>query len=193
MAQGKLRKEMCIRDRNTATRTMTVDNTYWVDRNTYSTEKSKVDITKTSGTNGRQIADTEKNQGGTDTNVSFITNRFSPNYKNYRNDVNLSNYYTSNLSQYLQHTCSAWFYRYEMYAYEEVDGWEHAYIGSQALEDTHYKTSGKGAAVSDRPGQLWACLLYTSIVSILSLSTCSLSAMETACSIMFSSSRALPG
>lgn len=142
---------------NTATRTMTVDNTYWVDRNTYSTEKSKVDITKTSGTNGRQIADTEKNQGGTDTNVSFITNRFSPNYKNYRNDVNLSNYYTSNLSQYLQHTCSAWFYRYEMYAYEEVDGWEHAYIGSQALEDTHYKTSGKGAAVSDRPGQLWAC------------------------------------
>ena len=144
-------------NKNTATRTMTVDNTYWVDRNTYSTEKSKVDITKTSGTNGRQIADTEKNQGGTDTNVSFITNRFSPNYKNYRNDVNLSNYYTSNLSQYLQHTCSAWFYRYEMYAYEEVDGWEHAYIGSQALEDTHYKTSGKGAAVSDRPGQLWAC------------------------------------
>ncbi len=143
--------------KNTAKRTMTVDNTYWVDRNTYSTEKSKVDITKTSGTNGRQIADTEKKQGGTDTNVSFITNRFSPNYKNYRNDVNLSNYYTSNLSQYLQHTCSAWFYRYEMYAYEEVDGWEHAYIGSQALEDTHYKTSGKGAAVSDRPGQLWAC------------------------------------
>lgn len=144
-------------DMNTATRTMTVGDSYKISRTTYSTETPKVDITKTSGTNGRQIADTEKNQGGTDTNVSFITNRFSPNYKNYRNDVNLSNYYTSNLSQYLQHTCSAWFYRYEMYAYEEVDGWEHAYIGSQALEDTHYKTSGKGAAVSDRPGQLWAC------------------------------------
>ena len=143
--------------KNKATRTMTVGSSYKISRTTYSTETPKVDITKTSGTNGRQIADTEKNQGGTDTNVSFITNRFSPNYKNYRNDVNLSNYYTSNLSQYLQHTCSAWFYRYEMYAYEEVDGWEHAYIGSQALEDTHYKTSGKGAAVSDRPGQLWAC------------------------------------
>lgn len=142
---------------NKATRRMPVDSSYKINRTTYSTETPKVDITKTSGTNGRQIADTEKNQGGTDTNVSFITNRFSPNYKNYRNDVNLSNYYTSNLSQYLQHTCSAWFYRYEMYAYEEVDGWEHAYIGSQALEDTHYKTSGKGAAVSDRPGQLWAC------------------------------------
>ena len=144
-------------DENTATRTMTVGSSYKISRTTYSTETPKVDITKTSGTNGRQIADTEKSQGGTDTNVSFITNRFSPNYKNYRNDVNLSNYYTSNLSQYLQHTCSAWFYRYEMYAYEEFDGWEHAYIGSQALEDTHYKTSGKGAAVSDRPGQLWAC------------------------------------
>ena len=143
--------------KNTAKRTMTVGSSYKINRTTYSTETPKVDITKTSGTNGRQIADTEKIQGGTDTNVSFITNRFSPNYKNYRNDVNLSNYYTSNLSQYLQHTCSAWFYRYEMYAYEEVDGWEHAYIGSQALEDTHYKTSGKGAAVSDRPGQLWAC------------------------------------
>lgn len=143
--------------KSTAMRTMAVDSSYSINRTTYSTETPKVDITKTSGTNGRQIADTEKSQGGTDTNVSFITNRFSPNYKNYRNDVNLSNYYTSNLSQYLQHTCSAWFYRYEMYAYEEVDGWEHAYIGSQALEDTHYKTSGKGAAVSDRPGQLWAC------------------------------------
>lgn len=144
-------------NKNTAMRTMTVDNTYRVDRNTYSTEKSKVDITKTSGTNGRQIADTERDKGGKDTNVSFITNRFSPNYKNYRNDVNLSNYYTANLSQYLQHTCSAWFYRYEMYAYEQEDGWEHAYIGSQALEDKHYKTSGSGAAVSDLPGQLWAC------------------------------------
>ncbi len=144
-------------DKNTAKRTMTVDNTYWVDRNTYSTETSKIDITKTSGKDGRRIADTETKQGGTNTNVSFITNRYSPNYKNYRSDVNLSNYYTANLSQYLQHTCSAWFYRYEMYAHEEEDGWEHAYIGSKELEDKHYKTSGSGAAVSDLPGQLWAC------------------------------------
>ena len=143
--------------KNTAKRTMTVDNTYRVDRNTYSTEKSKVDITKTSGKDGRRIADTETKQGGTNTNVSFITNRYSPNYKNYRSDVNLSNYYTANLSQYLQHTCSAWFYRYEMYAYEEEDGWEHAYIGSKELKDDHYKTSGSGAAVRDLPGQLWAC------------------------------------
>lgn len=144
-------------NKNTAMRTMTVDNTYWVDRNTYSTEKSKVDITKTSGKDGRRIADTSTDQKGTDTNVSFITNRFSPNYKNYRSDVNLSNYYTANLSQYLQHTCSAWFYRYEMYAYEDKDGWEHAYIGSKELEDKHYETSSSGAAVSKLPGQLWAC------------------------------------
>ena len=144
-------------NKNKAMRTMAVDSSYKINRTTYSTETSKVDITKTSGTNGRQIADTERDKGGKDTNVSFITNRFSPNYKNYRNDVNLSNYYTANLSQYLQHTCSAWFYRYEMYAYEQEDGWEHAYIGSQALEDKHYKTSGSGAAVSDLPGQLWAC------------------------------------
>lgn len=143
--------------KNTAKRTMTVDNTYRVDRNTYSTEKSKVDITKTSGKDGRRIADTNTDQKGTDTNVSFITNRFSPNYKNYRSDVNLSNYYTANLSQYLQHTCSAWFYRYEMYAYEDQDGWEHAYIGSKELEDKHYETSSSGAAVKDLPGQLWAC------------------------------------
>lgn len=143
--------------KNTATRTMTVDNTYRVDRNTYSTETYKVDITKTSGKNGRRIADTDTKQEGTNTNVSFITNRYSPNYRNYRSDVNLSNYYTANLSQYLQHTCSAWLYRYEMYAYEEEDGWEHAYIGSKALEDKHYDTSGSGAAVSGLPGQLWAC------------------------------------
>lgn len=145
-------------NKNAATRTMPVDNTYRVDRNTYSTETYKVDITKTSGKNGRQIADTDRTQKGTDTNVSFITNRFSPNYKNYRNDVNLSNYYTTNLSQYLQHTCSAWFYRYEMYAYEQDNGYEHAYIGKQELEDKHYKPSSKkGVAVSNLPGQLWAC------------------------------------
>lgn len=140
---------------NKATRRMPVDSSYKINRTTYSAERSKVNIAKTSGKNGEQIADTAKDQGGKDANVRFLTNRY--NKTNYHTSSLLSTYYSGNLLAYLKNTCSGWLYRYEMYAYEDVDGWEHTYIGSETVGDTHYPLRDAKKAVSGIAGQLWAC------------------------------------
>ena len=137
-----------------ATRTMTKSSSYTIDRSVYTTEQSKVNITKTSsGNNGQCIADATTAQGGKDSNVNFVKSR---NGTNYSTATSFSNYYSGNLLSYLQKTCTNWFYRYEMYAYEQEDGWEHAYIGTKKLEDVFY-TVDKGGPVKDIEGQLWAC------------------------------------
>ena len=141
-------------NKDKATRTMTKSSSYTIDRNVYTTEQSKVNITKTSsGKNGQCIADATAAQGGKDSNVNFVKSR---NGTNYSTATSFSNYYSGNLLSYLQNTCTNWFYRYEMYAYEQEDGWEHAYIGTSKLEDVFY-TVDKGGPVKDIEGQLWAC------------------------------------
>lgn len=138
-----------------ATRTMVKNSSYSIDRNIYGTEKSIVNIKKTnSGKNGKRIADAKKAQGATNTNVNFMLNRYGA--ANYNTSTSLSDYYSGNILSYIKSTCSQWLYRYEMYAYEEEDGWEHAYIGTKQLENAFYEV-GSGDAVSLINGQLWAC------------------------------------
>ena len=69
---------------------------------------------------------------------------------------NLSSYFSGNTLSYLQNTCTNWLYRYEMYAYEQEDCYEHAYMGSKPAAKQHYDLSGKDKAVSGIDGQLWA-------------------------------------
>lgn len=137
-------------------RTMTAGSGYKVNRSNYTTEKSIVNVAEVSKNNGKRIADTSGSQGGKKNNVRFLTNRY--NEQNYHTSTAFSNYYTNaNERTYLEKTASGWYYRYDLYAYEHEDGYEHAYMGTKALEDTHYSLSGNDAAVKDVAGQLWAC------------------------------------
>lgn len=128
---------------------------YTIDRALYSTEQSRVNIAKTaSGENGAKIADTTTSQGGSTQKIHFLLNR--DNKENYHTSSNLSSYFSGNTLSYLQNTCTNWLYRYEMYAYEQEDCYEHAYMGSKPAAKQHYDLSGKDKAVSGIDGQLWA-------------------------------------
>lgn len=141
---------------NRATRTMAKSSSYTIDRALYSTEQSRVNIAKTaSGENGAKIADTTRKQGGSTQKIHFLLNR--DNKENYHTSSNLSSYFSGNTLSYLQNTCTNWLYRYEMYAYEQEDCYEHAYMGSKPAAKQHYDLSGKDKAVSGIDGQLWAC------------------------------------
>ena len=125
-------------------------------RSVYTTEKTITHVTETSGTNGKKIADTTGKQGGEETNVRFLTNR--DNAINYHTSSSFSNYYTDTRQQeYLRSTAGGWYYRYVLKAYEFEDGYEHAYLGFQPLEDKHYGIKKNDAAVTGITGQLWAC------------------------------------
>ena len=137
-------------------RTMAKDNSYTVDRSVYTTEKTITHVAETSGKNGKRIADTNQNQGGKRTNVSFLKNRY--NDTNYHTSSSFSGYYTDARQQeYLRSTAGGWYYRYVLKAYELKDGYEHAYMGTEPLEDKNYDISNEKAAVAGVKGQLWAC------------------------------------
>ena len=139
-------------------RTMAKDSSYTVDRSVYTTEKTITHVAETSGKNGKRIADTTEKQGGKVTNVSFLTNRDGK--LNYNTRSSFSNYYTDARQQeYLRSTAGGWYYRYVLKAYEFEDGYEHAYMGTEPLEDRNYDTESKkpDAAVAGVRGQLWAC------------------------------------
>ena len=145
------------------THTMLKDSSYTIGRAIYTEEKSKVDVADTTPKNGEKIADTkEKPQGGKDTNVRFRTNR--DNVENYHAESKLSEYYiNSKQLEYLQNTASGWYYRYQLKANEDQDGYEHAYLGNSEVPDVHYDlTNDKGKVVKEGivrgvSGQLWAC------------------------------------
>ena len=141
---------------SSATRKMPKSSSYTIDKSIYTTEVSKVNVAKTnSGQNGKRIADTDSGQGGSRTKVHFLLNRYKE--ENYHTSTLLSDYYQGNVLSYIQSTCSNWLYRYEMYAYEHEDGYEHAYIGTKKVENQHYDISDEEAAVKGVDGQLWAC------------------------------------
>ena len=105
-----------------------------MDRSVYTTEKTITDFPETTGKNGKRIADTNQNQGGKRTNVSFLKNRY--NDTNYNTSSSFSSYYTDARQQeYLKSTAGGWYYRYVLKAYEDIDGYEHAYLGIEPLED----------------------------------------------------------
>ena len=145
------------------TRTMKKDSSYTINRTIYTEEKSKVDVADTTKKNGKKIADTDSDkQSGKDTNVRFRTNRY--NVENYHAESKLSEYYiNSNQLEYLQNTASGWYYRYQLKANEDEDGYEHAYLGNSEVPDVHYDlTDDKGNVVKKGivrgvSGQLWAC------------------------------------
>ena len=144
--------------RRSMLRTMPKDSSYTVDRSVYTTERSITHVTETTGTNGKKIADTTNNQGGKATNVSFLTNR--DNAINYNTRSSFTDYYKDARQQeYLKSTAGGWYYRYVLKAYEFEDGYEHAYMGTEPLEDRNYDTESKKpyAAVAGVRGQLWAC------------------------------------
>ena len=142
--------------RRSMQRTMAKDSSYTVGRLVYTTEKTITHVTETSGTNGKKIADTTGKQGGEETNVRFLTNR--DNAINYNTSSSFSNYYTDTRQQeYLSATAGGWYYRYVLKAYEFEDGYDHAYLGIQSLEDKHYDIKKYDAAVAGVTGQLWAC------------------------------------
>ena len=142
--------------RRSMLRTMAKDSSYTVDRSVYTTEKKITHVAEKTGTNGEQIADTTGGQGGKETNVSFLKNRY--NFTNYNTSSSFSSYYTDARQQeYLSSTADGWYYRYVLRAYEGTDGYEHAYLGTVPLENRHYKINGKEAAVAGVNGQLWAC------------------------------------
>ena len=139
-------------------RTMPKDSSYTVDRSVYTTEKTITHVAETTGTNGKRIADTDEGQGGQENNVSFLTNRYKD--TNYNTSSLFSSYYTDARQQeYLRSTAGGWYYRYVLKAYEEKDGYEHAYLGTEPLEDRNYDTDYKqwNTAVARVKGQLWAC------------------------------------
>ena len=144
--------------RRSMQRTMTKDSSYTVDRSVYTTEKTITHVAETSGKKGKRIADTNQNQGGKRTNVSFLKNRYKD--TNYYTSSSFSNYYTdARQREYLSSTAGGWYYRYVLRAYEEIDGYEHAYMGTEPLEDRNYDTESKkeDTAVAGVKGQLWAC------------------------------------
>ena len=144
--------------RRSMQRTMPKDSSYTVDRSVYTTEKTITHVADTSGKNGKRIADTTNNQGGKATNVSFLKNRYKD--TNYYTSSSFSSYYTDARQQeYLKSTAGGWYYRYVLRAYEDKDGYEHAYMGTEPLEDRNYDTKSKkaDAAVAGVNGQLWAC------------------------------------
>ena len=142
--------------RRSMTRTMAKDSSYTVDRSVYTTEKTITHVAEKTGTNGEQIADTTGGQGGKETNVSFLKNRYK--FTNYHTSSSFSSYYTDARQQeYLSSTADGWYYRYVLRAYEGTDGYEHAYLGTVPLENRHYDINGKEAAVAGVNGQLWAC------------------------------------
>ena len=142
--------------RRSKLRTMPKDSSYTVDRSVYTTERSITDVAEKTGINGKQIADTRGDQGGKETNVSFLKNRY--NATNYNTSHSFSSYYTDARQQeYLSSTADGWYYRYVLRAYEGTDGYEHAYLGTVPLENRHYNINGKEAAVAGVNGQLWAC------------------------------------
>ena len=144
--------------RRSKLRTMPKDSSYTVDRSVYTTEKRIVHITEKSGKNGEMIKDTDDSQGGKRTNVSFLTNRDKK--QNYHNSRSFSSYYTDLRQQeYLKSTASGWYYRYVLKAYEFENGYEHAYLGTEPLEDRNYDTENRkdDTAVAGVKGQLWAC------------------------------------
>ena len=57
------------------TRMMKMDSNYAIDRAIYTTEKSRVDVADTTKVNGKMIQDSSKEQGATNSNVRFLTNR----------------------------------------------------------------------------------------------------------------------
>ena len=137
-------------------RTMAKDSSYTVDRSVYTTEKTITHVAETSGKNGKRIADTNQNQGGKRKNVSFLKNRY--NDTNYYTSSSFSGYYTDAQQQeYLRSTAGGWYYRYVLRAYELEDGYDHAYLGTESLENINYGISSESAAVAGVKGQLWAC------------------------------------
>lgn len=142
--------------RRSMTRTMAKDSSYTVDRSVYTTEKTITHVADTSGKNGKRIADTNQSQGGKKTNVSFLKNRYKD--TNYHTSSSFSGYYTDARQQeYLKSTAGGWYYRYVLRAYEQTDGYEHAYLGTEPLEDKNYDIRSESAAVEGVKGQLWAC------------------------------------
>ena len=142
--------------RRSKQRTMPKDSSYTVDRSVYTTEKTITHVADTSGTKGERIADTNEDQGGKRKNVSFLKNRY--NDTNYYTSSSFSSYYTDAWQQeYLKSTAGGWYYRYVLKAYEFEDGYEHAYLGTEPLEDKNYDISSESAAVAGVKGQLWAC------------------------------------
>ena len=144
--------------RRSMQRTMAKDSSYTVDRSVYITEKTITHVDETSGTKGKKIADTTRNQGGKVTNVSFLKNR--DNATNYHTSSSFSDYYMdARQREYLRSTAGGWYYRYVLKAYEFEDGYEHAYLGTEPLEDRNYDTENKkeDTAVAGVKGQLWAC------------------------------------
>ncbi len=142
--------------RRSMQRTMAKDSSYTVDRSVYTTERSITHVAETSGINGKKIADTTDKQGGKATNVSFLKNR--DNATNYHTSSSFSSYYTDVRQQeYLSSTAGGWYYRYVLRAYEFEDGYDHAYLGIEPLEDKHYDIKKYDAAVAGVTGQLWAC------------------------------------
>ena len=137
-------------------RTMPKDSSYTVDPSVYTTERSITHVAETTGTKGKKIADTTGDQGGKVTNVSFLKNR--SNATNYHTSSSFSSYYTDARQQeYLKSTAGGWYYRYVLKAYEEIDGYDHAYLGTEPLEDKNYDIRSESAAVAGVKGQLWAC------------------------------------
>ena len=144
--------------RRSMQRTMAKDSSYTVDRSVYTTERTITHVAETSGIKGERIADTDQSQGGKRTNVSFLKNRYKD--TNYHTSSSFSSYYTDARQQeYLKSTAGGWYYRYVLRAYEEKDGYEHAYMGTEPLEDRNYDTESKkeDTAVAGVKGQLWAC------------------------------------
>ena len=96
--------------RRSMQRTMAKDSSYTVDRSVYTTEKTITDFPETTGKNGKRIADTNQNQGGKRTNVSFLKNRYKD--TNYHTSSSFSGYYTDVRQQeYLRSTAGGWYYR----------------------------------------------------------------------------------
>ena len=88
--------------------------------------------------------------------MSFLKNRY--NDINYHTSSSFSSYYTDARQQeYLKSTAGGWYYRYVLKAYELEDGYEHAYLGTEPLEDKNYDISSESAAVAGVKGQLWTC------------------------------------
>lgn len=120
-----------------ATRTLINNSGYTVDRSIYTTEEAKSHNVGVSYDN-RWVAD---HSGTGDGNLYWRNDRGyneKNNYDNFNANSSIDGRYSD--IDYIKGTAQSYLYRYDMKAYEEEDGWEHAWMGTHEPNNAHSYT-----------------------------------------------------
>lgn len=122
-----------------ATRTLINGSGYTVDRSIYTTEEAKShNVGGGDSYDNRWVAD---HSGTGDGNLYWRNDRGynkTYNYDNFNANSSIDDRYSK--VDYIKGTADSYLYRYDMKAYEEEDGWEHAWMGTHEPNNAHSYT-----------------------------------------------------